>query len=103
MASPVSSDLRFPDLRFVPADSLVPHEQHDEHRLRALVERLKEQALLKNPPVVAPIGHENGDEARYVVLDGANRATAGRAAGFPHMVVQVVRYVDPIVQLSTWY
>jgi hypothetical protein len=103
MSGPVSSDLRFPDLRFVPAESLVPHEQHDEHRLRALVEKIREQSVLKNPPVVAPLGPECGDEARYVVLDGANRATAARVAGFPHMVVQVVRYVDPIVQLSTWY
>jgi hypothetical protein len=30
-----------------------------------------------------------------VVLDGANRSTAARAAGWPHMLVQVVRYESP--------
>jgi hypothetical protein len=103
MTHTVTSDLRFPDLRFVPADALVPHEQHDEHRLHALVQKISEQLVLKNPPVVAPLAHGNGDEQRYVVLDGANRATAARVAGLPHMLVQVVRYIDPVVQLSTWY
>src|SRR5437016_5224054 len=103
MATPASADSRLPDLRFVPVDSLVPHEQHDERRLKALVQRLREQGVLRNPPVVAPLGAEGQESPRYVVLDGANRATAARSAGLPHMLVQVVRYVEPEVKLSTWY
>ena len=103
MASYASDDLRLPDLRFVPVESLVPHEQHDEQRLQALVHRIREQAVLKNPPVVAPLAANGQKGIRYVVLDGANRATAARAAGLPHMVVLVVRYAEPDVQLSTWY
>jgi hypothetical protein len=103
MTSPISPDLRFPDLRFVPAEALVPHEQPDEHRLHSLVQRLRAQSALKNPPVVAPLDDEGGQDARYVVLDGANRATAARVAGLPHVVVQVVRYPDAAIQLSTWY
>ena len=95
-------DLRLPDLRFVPVEALVPHEQHDEQRLQSLVERLRGQAVLKNPPIVTPLSAEGAKEARYVVLDGANRATAARVAGLPHVVVQVVRYDDPAVELSTW-
>jgi hypothetical protein len=102
MASASGVEVRLPDLRFVPVESLVPHEQHDEQRLAALVQRMREQSMLKNPPVVALLTGDNGRDARYVVLDGANRATAARAAGFPHMLVQVVRYHDPMVQLSTW-
>jgi hypothetical protein len=94
--------MQLPDLRFVPVESLVPHEQHDDQRLQALVHRIREQAVLKNPPVVAQLAGESGSDPRYVVLDGANRATAARAAGLPHMLVQVVRYLDPLVQLSTW-
>lgn len=101
LASP--SEHRLPDLRFVPVESLVPHERHDDHRLEALAQRIREQAVLKNPPVVAPIAAEAGGEPRYVVLDGANRASAARAAGFPHVVVQVVSYLDASVQLSTWF
>jgi hypothetical protein len=83
----------------VPTDSIIPHEQHDKQRLAPLVAKLREQSVLKNPPVVTPVW---GGGPRYMVLDGANRATAARAAGFPHMVVQVVPYDDHAVQLRTW-
>jgi hypothetical protein len=103
MAGAGSTDHKLPDLRFVPVESLVPHEQPDDHRLQALVRRIREQAVLKNPPVVAPLDAEDGRPERYMVLDGANRATAARAAGLPHIVVQVVPYIGAAVQLTTWY
>ena len=95
-----ASRLRMPDLRFVAVESLIPHEQHDEQRSSRLIERLREQRVLRNPPIVAPL---SPDDARFVVLDGANRSTAARAAGLPHMLVQVVRYEDPGVRLSSWH
>jgi len=91
-----------PELRFVPVESLVPHEQQDERRLETLVHRIREQAMLRNPPVVAPLAAAAPDAARYVVLDGANRSYAVRAAGLPHVVVQIVPYREPAVRLSTW-
>jgi len=101
MRSPPNQDSHQPDLRFVPADSVVPHEQHDNQRLEPLVRRIRESSVLKNPPIVTPLGG-NGSGARYVVLDGANRCTAARAAGLPHIVVQVVPYEGSGVELSTW-
>jgi hypothetical protein len=92
--------LRMPDLRFVAVDALIPHEQHDELRSGPLVQRLREQGVLRNPPIVAALAH---DDPRFVILDGANRATAAKAAGLPHLLVQVVRYEDPGVRLSTWH
>jgi len=98
------SELEFqlPDLRFVPIGSLRPHERHDPQRMAPLGQRIREQGVIKNPPVVAPLAAD-GAEARFVVLDGANRVGAARAAGLPHMVVQVVRYEPPTVELRTWY
>ena len=96
-----AQDPRLPDLRFVAVDALVPHERHDEQRMRPLARKLREQAVLKNPPIAARVEIAEG-ETIYVVLDGANRASAARDAGFPHMVVQVVDYGGPDVQLSTW-
>ena len=101
MLSSSPQDLHLPDLRFVPTESLVPHEQHDDQRMQPLVERFREQAVLKNPPIVTPLAAEGGN-GRYMVLDGANRSSAARAAGFPHIVVQVVRYDDEGVELGTW-
>jgi hypothetical protein len=96
-------DFRLPDLRFVPVQSLVPHEQHDLQRMRPLIQGFREQAVLKNPPIVALLPGSPEDAPRYMVLDGANRATAAREAGLPHIVVQVARYEDPWVHLSTWH
>lgn len=95
-------DFRLPDLRFVPVDSLVPHERHDAQRMKPLAERLLEQRVLKNPPVVTPLNAPDGRE-RFMVVDGANRSTAAKGAGLPHIVVQVVNYEDPWVHLSTWH
>jgi hypothetical protein len=100
MSTDDAPQLRMPDLRFVAVDALVPHEQHDEQRSGPLVQRLREQGFLRNPPIVAALAP---DDPRFVVLDGANRATAALAAGLPHLLVQVVRYDDPGVRLTTWH
>jgi hypothetical protein len=101
MSSP--TDFRLPDLRFVPVDAIFPHEWHDPQRSGPLVARLRESGVLSNPPIVTQLGDGHRVEPRYVVLDGANRSTAARAAGWPHIVVQVVRYETPAVHLHTWY
>ncbi len=89
---------RMPVLRFVPVDDLIPHEQADQVRTEPLMQRLRAEGVLKNPPVVAPIA----DEPRYVVLDGANRVEAARRLGLPHLVVQVVNYEDPRLVVEAW-
>jgi hypothetical protein len=101
MPAAQSFENRLPDLRFVAVESLVPHEHHDVQRSVPLQQRMREQGILRNPPIVAAI---QGDETgRFVVLDGANRVTAIREAGLPHVVVQVVSYDDPGLRLSTWH
>ncbi|MBI4365178.1 MAG: hypothetical protein HY568_07095 [Candidatus Latescibacteria bacterium] len=102
MTQTPQSDLKLPDLRIVPVPSLVPHERQDETRTASLALRLREAGVLKNPPVVTPLPSPDGSE-RYVVLDGANRAAAASVAGLPHLLVQVVRYGDPGIRLSTWH
>ncbi|HVP15079.1 MAG TPA: hypothetical protein VMS88_06020 [Terriglobales bacterium] len=95
-------DFPVPSLRFVPSEALVLHERFDPQRTRPLVECFRREGVLRNPPVVAELTPGTGDELRYVVLDGANRASAGREAGLPHMAVQLVRYEEPDVRLTTW-
>lgn len=86
-----------PDLRIVPAESLHAHESHDSQRSRPLMERLRKDEYIINPPVVAPI-----DEQSFVILDGANRCHALRALGFQHLPVQVVDWDSGQIQLDTW-
>ena len=73
-----------------------------EHFIESSVRKIREQAVLKNPPIVTPLSGDGTPDARYVVLDGANRSTACQAAGFPHIVVQIVPYDERYVRLATW-
>jgi hypothetical protein len=86
------------DLRILPLADLLPHERTDPRRVDPLTARLRDEALLRNPPIVAPLAY--GD-SRFVVLDGANRVTALRALGLPHILAQVVDY--SAVTLHTWH
>jgi hypothetical protein len=88
-----------PDLRVVPLDTLALHEWMDGRRAPPLVEALKSDRVLKNPPVVHPVSQRS---ERFVVLDGANRATAFRLLGLRHILVQVVHAGNTTVQLETW-
>lgn len=85
-----------PDLRIVELALVVPHEDFDHRRIVALAERLVREEVLKDPPIVAPIG-----DGRFVVLDGANRTCALKHLGYRDALVQVVDYAD--VGLSTWH
>ena len=90
--------MNLPDLRILPLEHLVPHEKTDPRRVNPLLERLKSESVLVNPPIVAPFGR---NDLRFVVLDGANRTSAFRALGVPHILAQVVNYSQ--VQLNTWH
>lgn len=88
-----------PDLRVVSLESLILHEQMDERRAPPLVSALHSDGVLRNPPIVHPVSDR---VERYVVLDGANRTTAFRMLGIPHILVQVVHAGNTIVRLETW-
>jgi hypothetical protein len=88
--------IELPDLRIVGLAALVLHEDADERRVSALARQLVADAVVRNPPIVAPMA-----DGRFVVLDGANRTAALRQLGVPDAVVQVVPYAE--VTLGTWY
>ena len=88
-----------PDLRILPIDSLILHEDHDMQRTLPLIEKLRAQGIIRNPPIVMPL---NDGTVRYMVLDGANRVTSLHELEFPHIVAQVVEAGNPHVNLQTW-
>lgn len=93
---------RLPDipvLQIVPTDALHPHERHDDQRAKPLVADLQASGMLKNPPIVMPLG---GERIRYVVLDGANRVLAMKLLGLPHALVQVAHPNGDSVDVKTW-
>jgi len=88
-----------PHLEFIPVDSLIIHERHDEQRAIPLIRRMRSSAIFLNPPIVTPLGDGSG---KYLVLDGANRTTALRAMGIPHTIAQIVNVDDPGLKLENW-
>ncbi len=85
-----------PEMQIVDVQSMEPHENIDQGRSQRLIRALQTQGFLKNPPAVWRI---EGDEERYVVLDGANRTMAVRNMGFPHMLVQIA---NEGVEVKNW-
>jgi len=89
---------RYPNLEILPADQICLHEHHDPQRTRPLVERIRSSGILYNPPLVIPV---NGQQS-FMVLDGANRVTALKEMGLPHLLVQIVDPESPGLGLQTW-
>lgn len=88
-----------PNLRILPIDSVILHEDHDMQRSKPLIEKLRAAGIMRNPPIVMPLTDGSN---RYMVLDGANRVTSLLEMEFPHIVAQVVQPNDPNVNLQTW-
>lgn len=93
-----------PDLRIVPVEQLYPHEEHDAQRSAPLIEKIRTADWFINPPLVTPMNSRAAGDAvtSYVILDGANRHFCFSALGYPHILVQVVHYDSPHVQLGVW-
>jgi len=83
-------------LRIVHSEDLLGHEVVDPRRVERLVQRLRSDGILKNPPAVVDVG------GKYVVLDGATRVAALRELGIRDVVVQIVDYEPPGVELHSW-
>lgn len=96
-SSSMKSELHSLKLSIVPMDQVRLHERVDPQRVERLVETIKQRGILKNPVLVAE------DEGRYIVLDGATRVTALGKIGSPHIVVQIVHYQSPFVELDIWH
>lgn len=92
-----ASELR-PLIKLVPTERIRFHEHPERKRTLRLLERVKQEAFLRNPPIVAAM--DNGD---YLLLDGANRVSVFRELGYSHTPVQVVDYGDSAVQLKGWH
>lgn len=85
-----------PDLRVIPLDEIVPHEDFDPLRVDRLAGRIGESGHQLNPVICveAETGH-------YVLLDGATRTAALRDLGLGYALVQVVPAES--VTLETWH
>lgn len=88
-------------LRIVPLERVLLHEEIERKRVNRIAQRLREDSILKNPPIVTRVNDRaNGEQ--YIVLDGASRTTALRQLNVPHVLVQIVDYESPELKLESW-
>jgi hypothetical protein len=88
-----------PNLSIVPISEIIFHEDPDEERSSKLMEYLRKENRLKNPPVVATHSGNN----KYILLDGANRLTALHALNIPDVLVQHIDLFDPGLIFLHWH
>lgn len=88
----------YPTLVLVALDRCVLHEVVDAERVERLEAVLRDEDMLRNPPIVARYAGSD----RLLVLDGATRITVLRLLGLGVAPVQIVNYADPRIELHTW-
>jgi len=84
-------------LRIVRVDDILLHEGQDSNVVRKLADRLQQDRILRNPPIVT------NAEGHYIVLDGATRTGAFKQLGICHILVQVVDYAARNICLDSWH
>jgi ParB-like nuclease domain len=85
------------DLKLIRSAELLRHEDHEQNRTSALVERLNDEKVLYNPLIVGKY------EDKYVLIDGANRFEALKEIGCKTILAQTVDYASTNVVLKSWY
>jgi len=88
-----------PQLEIVPISDIIFHEDPDEERSVKLIEAIRKDNKLANPPVVAT----HPENHKYILLDGANRLTALQTLKIPDVVVQHVDLFDPGLIFLHWH
>ncbi len=88
-------------LAIVPLSAVFLHEEIEQMRVDRLIERLRADRMLKNPPIVTGVD-DSQLGARYIVLDGASRTSALRAMECRDLLVQIVDYDSPDLRLDSW-
>ncbi len=89
-------------LAIVPLKDVLLHEEIEQQRVERLMQRLREDRTLKNPPIVTE-ARAPDNWTRYIVLDGASRTSALRRLGIRDVLVQVVDYHSRDVRLESWH
>lgn len=88
----------FPKIEIIRVSDAILHEEVDSKRLVRIEEAFKaHREVMRHPVIVSRLPNN-----KYVVLDGANRVTAFRNLGIPHIVAQIVDYKPSKVRLLTW-
>lgn len=87
-------------IAIVPLRDVILHEEIEHQRVGKIKTRLRNDRVLKNPPIVTEA--QDAGITRYIVLDGASRTTALRELNVPDILTQIVDYHSPTLRLESW-
>ncbi|RQX43142.1 hypothetical protein DB784_04585 [Staphylococcus warneri] len=85
-----------PVIKLLDSNSLYQHEEIESERYYKLKEKIKNDAVQKNPVIVTPL-----TEDKYLVLDGAHRSSVIKDLGYDNVLCQVVNENDFIIDSWT--
>lgn len=88
-----------PNLEILDLKDLKAHEEVDDSRVERLMDHLREDRMLRNPPLVLPF---EDSEGQFLILDGATRVNAFDRLGIRHILAQVVDRRTHSVQVENW-
>ena len=78
-----------PVIKLLDSNSLHQHEEIESARYFKLKEKMKNDAVQKNPVIVTPLTEE-----KYLVLDGAHRSRVIKDLGYDKVLCQVVNETE---------
>jgi hypothetical protein len=82
------------EIALVESEKLLIHEETIPNMLESLIERIREDGVLKAPVIV--------DRKTLVVLDGMHRVEALRKLGCRFICVCLVDYMNPEIRVDRW-
>ncbi|MEW9673077.1 ParB N-terminal domain-containing protein [Ammoniphilus sp. 3BR4] len=85
----------FSSLEMIHPEQICLHEEHEGARLDTTCSAIREEGVLRHPPLAMPIR-----DGRYLILDGAHRTCALQKLGCYRIPVQVVKGED--LRLEAW-
>ncbi len=88
-----------PNLEILDLKDLKAHEEVDDSRVGKLMGLLREDQILRNPPLVLPFENSEG---QFLILDGATRVNAFNRLGIKHILAQVVDRRTHSLQVENW-
>ncbi|MDR4943259.1 ParB N-terminal domain-containing protein [Bacillus wiedmannii] len=74
------------ELKVISTEQIYLHEEYELERLKKLSNKIKNEQVLKNPPIALQLAKD-----KYLILDGAHRTLSLKQLNCKRMVVQVVK------------
>jgi len=88
------------DIRKIPLELLVPHEEYREERVLELLEEIRRDGYLMRPIAVSSL--QRFGLNMYLIHDGHHRTECMRRLGLKYVTANVIDFGDETIQVRSW-